>query len=303
MVNSEGVLEITHAFPVPDMRLHSSNANDNDDENTMDAGSSDYQIEMMRMLKEVNVDYNCVGWYQSMYLGIHSTTSTLENQLSYQNDLSPNAVVLLFDPLQSIHGKLVLKCYRLSEECAKLRNEGSNEYLDPHTIFEEVPIKFTNAGLVRAFLRDVHDNVHTLDTTSIDPALTNTTAVPTTTNNPRDVVLDRLDLSTHAYLEKHMEYMSTWTDELVSEQQKLQYYSRQLARGDKYNNNNPRTSRSSEGGWASVDAPRRLESLLLVNQLGTYCDQVDEFTQESLTKLYAVKSLLDTKQTTLAHKG
>ena len=47
-----GVLEITHAFPSPD--------NGKDDEI-----DDEFQLEMMRMLREVNVDNNCVGWYRS----------------------------------------------------------------------------------------------------------------------------------------------------------------------------------------------------------------------------------------------
>jgi translation initiation factor 3 subunit H len=58
LATESGVLEITQAFPSPD--------NGKDDE-----VDDDFQLEMMRMLREVNVDNNCAGWYQSMYLGIY----------------------------------------------------------------------------------------------------------------------------------------------------------------------------------------------------------------------------------------
>ena len=48
-----------------------------------------YQLDMIKMLREVNFDTNCVGWYQSMYLGSYSTSSLLENQLSYLTDSTP----------------------------------------------------------------------------------------------------------------------------------------------------------------------------------------------------------------------
>ena len=48
-----GVLEVTYTFPY--------SADDDDD-------GRDYQIGMMNMLTDVNIDNNCVGWYQSTYL-------------------------------------------------------------------------------------------------------------------------------------------------------------------------------------------------------------------------------------------
>merc|ERR1711971_615492 len=87
----------------------------------------EFQLEMMRMLREVNVDNNCVGWYQSMYLGSYSTSSLVDNQLSYQTDLSPNAVVVLYDPMQTARGDVVMKCLRLTEECVRMKTSGRND--------------------------------------------------------------------------------------------------------------------------------------------------------------------------------
>jgi hypothetical protein len=85
-----------------------------------------------------------------MYLSIYSTSALLENQLSHQTDLSPNAVVSLYGSTQTSNGNLVLKCYRLSEECIKLKAAGEN----PKNIFEEVPVKLINLGSARALLSD-----------------------------------------------------------------------------------------------------------------------------------------------------
>lgn len=51
----DGRLEITSSFPLPT--------------NTTESDIDNYQIEMMRMMRTVNVDNNTVGWYQSAYLG------------------------------------------------------------------------------------------------------------------------------------------------------------------------------------------------------------------------------------------
>jgi translation initiation factor 3 subunit H len=274
-----GVLEITHAFPVPtDGKAHASSAESDDEAAGLEG--HEFQLEMMRMLREVNVDNNCVGWYQSMYLGIHSTSTLLENQLNYQTELSPNAVVVLYDPMQTSHGNLVLKCYRLTDECIRIKEGGENSFINPSNIFEEVPVKLTNPGLVQALLVDVADGAY-VDAVTGESVLHDAVA---------DTTFDRLDLSTNPYLEKHLEYMCGWVDDLAAEQHKFQYYSRQLARGgnDRYKNKRGSKKEPDEAGegWASNDAPRRLESLLISNQIRGYCDQMDKFTTGGLSKLF-----------------
>jgi translation initiation factor 3 subunit H len=250
-----GVLEITHAFPNPD-----SKSSNNDEDG---AEGHDFQIEMMRMLREVNVDNNCVGWYQSMYLGIYSTSNVLENQLSYQTDLSPNAVVFLYDPMQTTHGNLVLKCLRLTDQCVALKTKDSNAFIEPSKLFEAVPVKLTNPGLARAYLAQQQAS---------------SSASRSSTTTP--VSLERLDLSTNPYLEKHLEFLCAWVDDLSVEQQKFQYYARQLAR-DKKN----RTTTST------AEVPRRMESLLIANQIQAYVDQMDKFGSAGLGKLYLAGGL------------
>lgn len=249
--SGKGILEVTHSFPNPD----SARGGDDD----ADGEQGDFQIEMMRMLREVNVDNNCVGWYQSMYLGIYSTANVLENQLSYQTDLSPNAVVLLYDPMQTSCGNLVLKCLRLSDECVALKTADSNAFIEPSRIFETVPVKLVNPGLVRAYLAQ--------SATLYDQQAT--------------VALDRLDMSTNPYLEKHLEFLCSWVDDLAVEQQKFQYYARQLARQDK----------KSAGAAARPEVPRRMESLLIANQIRSYVDQMDSFSTSGLGKLYLAGGL------------
>jgi len=276
-----GVLEITHAFPFPESRDDSKSPDSGnppeelDNETAMDG--HEFQLEMMKMLREVNVDNNCVGWYQSMYLGSFSTHSLVDNQLSYQTDLSPNAVVILYDPIQTAHGNLVLKCFRLTDECIKLKASGKNEFIDPKNIFEELPITLSNPSLVKALLYDVADGRHG----DYDDKL--------------DCTFDRLDLGTNPYLEKHLEFLCNWVDDLAAEQHKFQYYTRNLARGEKgrgYDKNKKEGAADGDKkGWESSDAPKRMESLLISNQIRSYCDQVDKFTGSGFGKLFLAGGL------------
>jgi len=301
-----GILEITHTFPFPETKKQDSRNNrDNnmapaDDENEGGLEGHEFQMEMMRMLREVNVDNNCVGWYQSMYLGIYSTSSLLENQLSYQTDLSPNAVVMLYDPMQTAHGKLMLRCYRLTEECLDYKNKSKNTYIDPDKIFEEVPVKLTNPGLARALLADIVTEGATAAGTSAALLQSVNTGSSLTMN--ADTTFDRLDLSTNPYLEKHLGFLCTWVDDLSAEQQKFQYFTRQLKQGKKggdwRNKNkdaNAPTEEETSEGWASTSAPKRLESLLMSNQIRSYCNQMDKFAEGGLGKLFLAGGLHNEK--------
>ncbi|KAL7518894.1 hypothetical protein ACHAWX_003698 [Stephanocyclus meneghinianus] len=284
----DGVLEITHAFPFPEplddkgdivKTAEETTANVDDEAAALDG--HEFQLEMMKMLREVNVDNNCVGWYQSMYLGSYSTSSLLENQLSYQTDLSPNAVVILYDPMQTAHGNLVLKCYRLTDEVVHLKLTGKNNFINPRKIFQEVPVTLSNPGLVRSLLRDMGDGLHG----SCGAELTGA-----------DTTFDRLDLSTNPYLEKHLEFLCSWVDDLAAEQYKFQHYTRNLrssAGGDtrKGRKAKDEMAQAIEEGWARSDAPKRMESLLMSNQIRSYCDQVEKFTGGGFGKLFLTSGL------------
>jgi len=293
-LETDGVLEITHSFPFPEPRSESKSdiAKSNTD-NDMDADAPaldghEYQLEMMKMLREVNVDNNCVGWYQSMYLGSYSTTSLLENQLSYQTDLSANAVVLLYDPMQTAHGNLELKCLRLTKGAVELLNSGKNNFLEPDKIFEEVPVIMKNASLVKALLHDVKTGQYNADANGSEEVAPVYGA---------DTTLDRLDLSTNPYLEKHLEFLSTWVDDLSAEQGKFQFYLRGLSRGGDKRGDKRRGAVKDEKkvaaseAWSANEAPKRIESLLISNQIRNYCDQVDKFTDAGFGKLFVMDGL------------
>jgi translation initiation factor 3 subunit H len=115
--------------------------------------------------------------------------------------------------------------------------------------------------------------------------------------------LDRLDLSTNPYLEKHVEYLSNYVDDLTTEQNKFQQYARQVARNTPKDGRNKNKAaavftESTRDAWSHQDAPRRFDSLLLTNQIRTYVDQVDEFTGDGLTKLFVTSGLQSSASTT-----
>lgn len=298
-----GILEITHAFPNPEpTKGNQSHNNPGDDEenaaaNSIAATEEDgvkYSLDMLKMLREVNVDNNCVGFYQSISLGTFNTAKLVDELSTYQAGLQV-AVFILFDPIQTTRGNLVLKCLRLTDEAIAMLNSGVNTYLDPKNIFEELPVSIKNSSLVKALLHNVSTGVYHADSDDVEAGGDNGDDGNIVPVYDADTTFDRLDLSTNPYLEKHLEFMCTWVDDLAAEQSKFQYYMRSVNRGgdrrfDK-RAGNQKEKISAEQAWASDDAPRRLESLLISNQIKTYCDQVDQFADGGLGKLFVVDGL------------
>jgi translation initiation factor 3 subunit H len=101
-------LEVTNCFPFP-------SRDDAEYANEEDKDGAEYQVDMMRCLRNVNVDNNTVGWYQSTHLGSYITESCLEHQFHYQENIR-NCIVLIFDPMQTTIGNLHLKAFRLTDE-------------------------------------------------------------------------------------------------------------------------------------------------------------------------------------------
>jgi len=294
----DGVLEITHAFPFPEPSSATKNVDVVDDEENATAAAADmdgheYQLEMMKMLREINVDNNCVGWYQSMYLGSYSTQSFVENQLSYQTDLSPNAVVVLYDPVQTTHGQLTLKCYRLTDECMELKKSGKNLYINSKNIFQEIPVKLNNPGLIQGLLLDVVDGTYN----SSSPSIAVKTAATGSSDEDLDVgvdcTFDNLDLSTNPYFEKHLEFLCQWVDDVASEQHKFQYFVRNLAKNEEHRKKNEgsRSEENKKEDSTNPDVPRRMESLLIANKVRMYCEQVDKFAGGGFGKLFLANGL------------
>lgn len=277
-LDQTGTLEVTHAFPFP-----TAVTGPDGQAAPEELDGQDYQMEMMKMLREVNVDNNCVGFYQSMYLGSFCTQTLIDNQFSYQENLSDNSVVILYDPVQTANGQLTMKAYRLSKAFMKVYREKKNEVIKPSEILEELPIKIRNPGIINALIFDLQEG------------------------NRVDCDFDRLDLSTNPYLEKNLELLCNWIDDLSNEQVKFNQYSRNVQRQKQdqarwlQKRKQTNDERRAAGDDAlpdeesafdkKVEVPSRMESLLISNQITAYCSQINEFAGSSFEKLFLAGSL------------
>ncbi|KAJ2729386.1 hypothetical protein IW152_005642 [Coemansia sp. BCRC 34962] len=146
-----GVLEVTNAFAVPTQP-------------GSEEDMTNYQVEMIQCLREVNIDSSSVGWYQSTRLGDFMQKPLLEVQASYQASPSGmSSVVLIHDTSKSEQGgNLSLRAFRLSAaylELAKKESFGTKDLAEQGltygNILEELPVHVESSSLVKALLSEL----------------------------------------------------------------------------------------------------------------------------------------------------
>merc|ERR1712098_546308 len=93
----EDALQVTHSFGYVQKNAMDEGLNQADD-------GEQYQIDMLRRLREVNVDSNTIGWYQTTHLGQFFSDTVIETQYLYQTQI-PRSALVVYDPLQSAIGK------------------------------------------------------------------------------------------------------------------------------------------------------------------------------------------------------
>jgi len=236
-----------------------------------DPGADDYQVTMMRQLRDVNIDSNAIGWYQSAFLGNFLESKLVDTMFLYQESLK-KSVVIIFDPLQDTIGKAAFKAFRLkggflakhaiareTHDPALLRNMPSED------VFQEIPISIHNSLLVESFILDWSVN----DKTS------------------KFMQFEHLDLENENFLEKNVHFLLECLDDLSQEQQKLQYYERQAARLKARKSRGEEVT-GDEDQFRRMQMPSQLETLLISNQIQTYCKQINTYASDSFGKLFLV---------------
>ncbi|KAG2242209.1 hypothetical protein Bca52824_095948 [Brassica carinata] len=276
------VLEVTNCFPFP-VR---------DDDEEIEADGANYQLEMMRCLREVNVDNNTVGWYQSTVLGSYQTVELIETFMNYQENIK-RCVCIIYDPSKADLGVLALKALKLSDSFMELYRAGNftgdklrEKNFSWMDIFEEIPIKVSNSALVSAFMTELE------------------TDAPVSQGD-----YDRLQSSTTPFLENNMEFLIKCMDDLSMEQQKFQYYYRNLSRQQaqqqawlqkRRTENMARRSAGEEPLpeedpsnpiFKPIPEPSRLESFLITNQVSNFCGQINGVAGQNFSRLYLTKAL------------
>ncbi|KAF3918545.1 hypothetical protein ABW21_db0208726 [Orbilia brochopaga] len=306
----DGVLQITNAFPFP-----TSSEGDDSSSSALtpkNKGVMWYQNEMIKCLREVNIDANNVGWYQSTSLGNFINTNFVENQAHYQSQMNERTVALVYDAMRSAQGGLALRAYRLTSQfiTAYRENKFNLDALMKHKltykdILQELPLTLYNSHLATSLL---HQLSIPPQPPSILPASASSLANPPTSSQPNfplNVNFNALDLTIDPILEKSCDLLLESIDAHNTEANNMAYYNRALAR-EQTKIATWQTKRKAENAvrvaqklaplpedeWTKLfklpTEPSRLDSLLVSRQIKQYAGQVDGFTATSSAKLFAL---------------
>jgi translation initiation factor 3 subunit H len=114
----------------------------------------EYQLEMMKTLRDVNVDNNTVGWYQSCSFDSFLSQSLLEAQFNFQSTI-PNSIVLIYDQARSVQGPPCLKALRLKPEFMEAIRDKRAKFLNrpiDTRLFDELSVSICLTSLEQIFL-------------------------------------------------------------------------------------------------------------------------------------------------------
>ncbi|KAF3932299.1 hypothetical protein ABW19_dt0205817 [Dactylella cylindrospora] len=306
----DGVLQITNAFPFP-----TSAEGDDSSSSALtpkNKGVMWYQNEMIKCLREVNVDANNVGWYQSTNLGNFINSNFVENQAHYQNQINERTVALVYDSMRSAQGGMALKAYRLTSQfmTAYRENKFTSDALTKHNltykdILQELPLTIYNSHLATTLLHQLSIPAPPPSNLPVSvSAFTNPSTSPQT-NFPLYPNFNALDLTIDPLLEKSCDLLLESIEAHNTEANNAAYYQRSLAREQakiaawqqkRKAENSVRAAQKlaplPEDEWQKQfklpQEPSRLDALLVSRQVEQYARQVDGFTATSSAKLFAL---------------
>eukprot|EP00933_Yihiella_yeosuensis_P061629 TRINITY_DN64465_c0_g1_i1.p1 TRINITY_DN64465_c0_g1~~TRINITY_DN64465_c0_g1_i1.p1 ORF type:complete len:349 (+),score=90.32 TRINITY_DN64465_c0_g1_i1:46-1092(+) len=254
-------LQITHSFGY----VQKGGYDSQQDQTQADDGEQ-YQMDTLRRLREVNVDSNTVGWYQTCFLGQFISTTVIETQHLYQTEI-PRSVLIVYDSLQAAIGKPSFRALQLTEEFMTMYGEvSSTAKVDslniPETeMFREIPVVITCNPLAECFL---------LDWSIMDPVVTTSQ-------------METLDVENQAFFEKNVQLLSTSLADLAEEQNKMIMFERNMGRGKG-------DDKGKGKGFRYQAQPRPLDTMVLSKQIQNYCKAINSYAGDAFSKVYLVSN-------------
>ncbi|KAI1062936.1 hypothetical protein LB507_005810 [Fusarium sp. FIESC RH6] len=322
-MENEGLLEVTNTFPFPTVDPATTDSHQNNDTSQLAAAAPrqqkniTYLNDMIRHLKEVNVDANNVGWYTSATMGNFVNMNFIENQYHYQT-INENAVALVYDASKSSQGNLTFRAFRLSpafmtafKESKKdgdKKGEFTTESLQKSKltfkdILAEVSVSVHNSHLLTTFL-------HQIPSAPVKGDIEQPTSLADLNRNtlepPLYPSIDNLDLAIDPFLEKTCDLLLESIESHYTDLNNFQFYQRQLGReqtkitqwqAKRKAENAQRVAAKQEplpeDEWQRLfklpQEPSRLEGMLNAKQVEQYSKQVDGFTANVSAKMFAVR--------------
>ncbi|KAJ6006330.1 Eukaryotic translation initiation factor 3 subunit H [Penicillium sp. IBT 35674x] len=309
----DNTLEITNSFPFPVVEMPTESHFDNASPNPAAAaprakGNAAYQAEMIRMIREVNIDANNVGWYTSANMGNFVNMNVIENQFYYQKELNERTVALVHDVSRSAQGALSLRAFRLSAKFMEAfkENKFTSEELQKSNIryqdiFEELPVEIHNSHLITSFIHQLQ-NPTTSSSTDLPPrsplsrpapSPSPPSSAPTSTTCPSALILSWRRTATSCWTASRPTTPRLTTTSTTST--KINNWKQKRAQ-----ENATRATLKQpllpEDEWQRLfklpAEPSRLESMLNTRQVEQFSRQVDSFVSSTTGKMFAAKGNL-----------
>jgi len=271
-------LEVTHCFPFP---CGSEEAVDEEE----------FQLTMMRRLRQVNVDHQHVGWYQSSKFGNFLSPQLLESQFSYQTSIE-ESVCLIFDTAKTSQGFLSLKAFRMTKEAIKMFQDGDftpesvkDLKIGYENMFTEVPIMIKNSHLINSLLLEVSEQLplEVGGTQYLDLGTAHT--LESQLRSMMDSVDELNQESIRFNKHQNMQLKQVKEKQAYIERRKLENQAR-TARGE-----DPLPDEDMSKMFKAGPPPSRLNPLILSGTISHTADEVSEFCSQSLGKLFLTEPL------------
>jgi len=314
--DGKGSLEVTDCFAYPSSSAKTGQDDDGDDGAQGESDAAEFRDDMLKLLRDCNVDDFCVGWYRTVNMGEWCNLDVIEHQFEHQEDCDQNtgkakSCLIIYDPFQSEKGVLAIKALRLTDafmEVMRVRDSADVRHamasdaafsrFKMSDIFYEIPFEIDDSSTLSRL------------------ALTGLTLgrAPRQPVESSDTGLDRLVLATDPYLEKNVSFAIEELDALQTEQQKAKNYQTQLQR-QKQQQDQWITQRKQENALRAdrneeplplrdpanpIFKPLRdsskLGSLLVRKQIDIFCDQMNNWSAQSFEKLYLLSSVQQQQQ-------
>jgi translation initiation factor 3 subunit H len=252
------VLQVTHSFGSIPKGVDEHNQPQDDGEQ--------YSIDMLRSLREVNVDSQIVGWYQTTHLGQFFSEDVIKMQYEYQMQI-PQSTILVYDPLQSRIGKPAFKALRLTSEFmtkyTQTREANRSALYDfpSGDMFMEIPLSITSLVIVESFL--------------VDWAISD----PMTMSQ-----VPALDVENQVFLEKNVQLLIQSLQVLSDEQMKMQTWERQAMRGQDGKGG------GKGKGYRQAQPPKQLDTMIISQQIQNYCKQINNSAGDAFGKVFLLSN-------------
>ena len=292
----DGVLEVSNSFALPH---YASNA---DDEDKASKSAARYQASMLRALKEVQVDDNVVGFYQTTTLGAFFSQSLIDTQAIHQSRLRHGGVIVVHDVSQTARGNPSFRAFKLSPAFMSAYRKANfstssliNHRLTFSAILEEIPVRIRANALLSSFFG-------ALSTPTSSAGGLEAASAPTPLSRSWRV----LDVG-QTGTTRHLEQLSDAIDNYRTEEGNVAYLTRQIGR-EKQKAEAYVAKRRDENAVRAAQGlaplpeedvsrlfkippePSRLESTLLLGQMDGLAASLEGSASASLVKMYGAKA-------------